>query len=139
MPFWFFGLVLDLLFLGDFVSPLRVLYYYISEKIASKTFWVLTYVRLEKILSGTKFPARSFRTLVCESGLPARARKNSSSISSSLSSSASSSAPIWVVGGGRGMTMARSRSVPRADIGFFPLSHAKLLHFMTLNCHTLAR
>ena len=118
---------LDLLYLNDTIY-IRYCQYSIGI--------LLTYVRLEKILSGTKFPARSFRTLVYESGLPrAGARKNSSSLSSSLSSSAS----IWVVDGGCGMTIARSRAVPCADIGFFPLSHAKLLHFTTLNRCTLAR
>ena len=122
---------LDLLYLND-----TIYIRYCQHPIGT----FLTYVRLEKILSGTKFPARSFRTLVCESRLPrAGAQKNSSSTSSSASSSLSSSASLWVVGGGCGMTMAHSRSVSRADIGFFPLSHAKLLHFIVLNRHTLAR
>ena len=52
---------LDLLYLNDTIY-IRYCQYPIG------TF--LTYIRLEKILSGTKFPACSFRTLVCESGLP---------------------------------------------------------------------
>lgn len=122
---------LDLLYLNDTIYILYCQY-------PIGTF--LTYVRLEKILSGIKNPARSFRTLVCESGLlRAGAQKNSSSLSSSASSSLSSSAPLWVVGGGCGMTMAHSRAVLCADAGFFPLSYAKLLHFIMLNHHTFAR
>lgn len=58
--------LLDLLYLYDTIYILYCQY-------PIGTF--LTYVRLEKNLSGTKFPARSFRTLVYESGTPARARE----------------------------------------------------------------
>nr|DAJ92079.1 MAG TPA: hypothetical protein [Caudoviricetes sp.] len=64
--------LLDLLYLYDTIYILYCQY-------PIGTF--LTYIRLEKILSGTKFPARSFHTLVCvKVVLPrAGARKISSS------------------------------------------------------------
>ena len=57
--------LLDLLYLYDTIYIL-----YCQHPIGT----FLTYVRLEKNLSGTKFPARSFRTLVYESETPARGR-----------------------------------------------------------------
>nr|DAJ89170.1 MAG TPA: hypothetical protein [Caudoviricetes sp.] len=81
--------LLDLLYLYDTIYILYCQY-------PIGTF--LTYIRLEKILSGTKFPARSFHTLVCVKVVLPRGRAKNFQLS--FRASASSSAPFGAGGVG---------------------------------------
>ena len=74
----------------------------------------LTYVRLEKILSGTKFLACSFRTLVCKSGTPARGRAKNFQLSFELQLSFQLSF-LWCGWCGCGVELRAYNSCARDD------------------------